>query len=384
MDDKRRSRRGEGAAADRPLRLAIIGTGEISPRFLKQGAVSTRAEFVAVSGRRMESAQARAAEFGIGASFDDYRQMFDVVRPDAVVIATPSLVHAEQAIEAMNRGIHVLCEKPMALSYADCLAMVETSERTGTVLLCLPFDDYPGTAAVRRYLATDILGTFTGAEAKIVFSGHAKADWFYDRDVAGGVMLDTMVYPVSRLVSLLGPARRVTGFANTLIPHRLVQGRAIDSTIDDNVSLILEWPGGQQAMLRAFWATSSWRSDYTLYGRKATIFAGLFNSDELVVSSPGRPLEGEGPLTHNGFADCYRIPISKPDVAQEGLLEHFIDCVLGLAQPSCGSRRQLHVHEILFKGYEAARSGMAQTLETSFEPRPAIDPALFDTRSKPI
>ena len=81
------------AAAKKPtglVRLAIVGTGQISHRYLKQAAEGKRARFVATCARTLESAKARAAEYGIEAWFDDYEKMYDEVKPDGVVIATPS------------------------------------------------------------------------------------------------------------------------------------------------------------------------------------------------------------------------------------------------------------------------------------------------------
>src|ERR1051325_10964976 len=72
------------------------------------------------------------------------------------------------------------------------------------------------------------------------------------------------------------------------------------------------------------------------------------------------------------------------EMVYEGLINHFVDCILGLAKPTCGGRQQLHVHEILFKGYEAAGTGRAQDLETTFTPWHQISPAFLDTRSRPI
>jgi predicted dehydrogenase len=90
-------------------------------------------------------------------------------------------------------------------------------------------------------------------------------------------------------------------------------------------------------------------------------------------------------VTWRNYKDCYQIADKDVKLPQnEGLIEHFVDCIEGRTQPTCGGEQQLHVHEILFKGYEAARTGQVQNLETTFKPWHKIDPAFHDTRSRPV
>jgi hypothetical protein len=66
------------------------------------------------------------------------------------------------------------------------------------------------------------------------------------------------------------------------------------------------------------------------------------------------------------------------------LVDHFIDCILGVATPTCGPEQALHIHEVLYKGDESSRSGQTQELKTMFTPWHKIDPAFLDTRSRPV
>jgi predicted dehydrogenase len=377
------------------LRLAMVGTGQISHRYLKQAALSTRARFVATCARTIDSAKASAVEYGVDSWFDNYEAMLEKARPDAVVIATPTALHAPQAITAFERGIHVLCEKPMATTFEECRAMVAAAQKSGKIFLNMPFDATPQINAALLHLNEATLGAFTGAEAQLLLPGISRDNWYFDRKIAGGgAGLDTLVYPASRLVTLLGPARRVSGFVNTLIPHRLLgDGKTIDvippprnstksveSTVDDNATLLIEWPTGQQAIVRALWGTSIVRNDSTIYGRHGTLW--LSDSD-VIIHSPEKKISGATPITWGNYKNCYSVPY-KRDQPSEGLIEHFVDCIRGLAQPTCGSHQQLHLHEILFKGHEAARSGRTQDLETTFTPWHRIDPVFHDTRSRPV
>lgn len=387
----------KGKSNHRILRLGIVGVGDISPRYLDQAPLGKRAQFVATCAHHLESAKARAQEYGIGAWFDDWNKMYDKVRPDGVVIATPNSLHAAPALAAFQRGIHVLCEKPMATTWEDCQAMVAAAQKSQVVFLALPFNGTPeSNAPLLAQVNVATLGAFTGAEARSLFPGPPRDNWYYDRKTAGGAMLDTTVYPVSSLINVLGPVKRVTGFVNNLIPHRLLPGSPVDiappgpagrtklveSNVDDNISLVLEWSTGQQAVVRTLWGSSFDLTDLAIYGRQGSVF---LPDEEMIVHSPEKPIAGAAPLTWMGNKHCYRVPVYQPkDPKNEGLIDHFVDCIQGLAQPTCGGPQQLHVHEILFKGYEAARTGQAQELVTTFTPWHQIDTAFSDTRSHPI
>ena len=373
------------------LRLAIVGTGELSERYLTQGTVSQRARFVAACSQPQESTKKLAIQNGIDAWFDDYHKMYDTVKPDAIIVATP--IDVEPMLAAFERGIHVLCDKPMARTWEECRTVVETAERNRVTYLCQPFTADPTLRAALDYLNEDMLGTFVGAEAQSFIPGVARGGWYYDRKLGGGATFNSLVYSVSRLIDMLGPARRVAGFVNTLIPHRILgdgyivheappprdahNHRTVESAADDNVSLVLEWPSGQQAVVRSMWATSLiLGGDTVIYGRHGTLW---LSGENLVLHSPERAIADAEPVTWNGHKDCYRVPVkvSETDVR----IEHFVDCILGLSQPVCGGRQRLHAHEILFKGFETQRTGRTQTLETTFVLQHRLDPAFLDTRS---
>jgi predicted dehydrogenase len=380
------------------LRFSIVGTGQVSLRYLQQTIGNERARFVSTCARTIESAKSRAVEFGIDAWFNDYEEMYDTVKPDAVVVATPPVMHAEVSIAALKRGIHVLCEKPMAMNYDECKAMIVAAQKNGAVFLGLPYEGgNPRILAAVEHLKEATLGVFTGADAQHLYPGLSRNNWVYDRTISGPAAGDTLIYPISRLVNLLGPARRVTGRINTLIPHRILgdgkthdvappprdptNGKTVESTVDDNATLVIEWANGQQAIARTLWATSIFSYSTTIYGRRGTLWLPALASaaNTVIVHSPDKPIVGATATTWYGYDDCYRIPVK--ELVNDTLVDHFIDCILGLARPLCGGEQALHVHEILFKGYEAAKSGRTQELETTFTPWHEIDPAFHDTRS---
>jgi predicted dehydrogenase len=373
----------------RPIRLGMIGCGMISDRFFKQAAELDDVRFVATCAAHLASAQAKAQAFGVERHFDSVQTMLAEVPLDGVVVTTPHSLHAACALPALARGIAVLVEKPMTTAWDDAVEMVQTARRSGAMLMSLPFDSYPSVLRATEFLTEEWLGKITGAEGHLSLPGPPRDNWYYRRQVAhGGAMLDCLVYPASRILSLLGPARRVTGMVGNLIPKRLVgdvtRGELarlprVDSDVDDNVTLVLELAGGQQVVLRSLWGTSFIDKAVWIHGRQgALLFPG--SHQELIIHSPRRPVEGAERITWGTTGDCYKLTFPAM-TGRELMLGHFVDCLRSGRPPHGSGEMQLHVHEVLFRGYEAARTGTTQELTTSFEPWHRPPASLFDTRS---
>ena len=161
---------------------------------------------------------------------------------------------------------------------------------------------------------------FTGAEAQLLF-GRPGPQLVLRRNVAGGVMLDTLGLSREPLDRACWDRRSASPDSSIRsFPIAARRGKVVESTIDDNVSLALEWPGGQQAMLRALWGTSFMSNDSAIYGRKGTLWFDLFGNERL-LRSPDAVIPEAEPVTWNGQADCYRVPI-KPIAGMTGRRAH--------------------------------------------------------------
>jgi predicted dehydrogenase len=106
------------------LKVAIAGAGMVTRHHLRAWRKLPQVEVAAICARHLENARLRAAEFNIPAAYDDLAVMLDREEPDALDIATPPEVHGAQAIMAADRGIHILCQKPMTPDLAESERLV--------------------------------------------------------------------------------------------------------------------------------------------------------------------------------------------------------------------------------------------------------------------
>ena len=106
------------------IRVAVAGAGMVTLHHLRAWGKLPQVEVVAICARHLENAKLRAAEFDIPAAYDCVAEMLDREKPDALDIATPPQVHRKQANMAADRGIHILCQKPMTPDLAESQQMV--------------------------------------------------------------------------------------------------------------------------------------------------------------------------------------------------------------------------------------------------------------------
>lgn len=148
-------------------------------------------------------------------------EMLDKELLDYVDIALPTYLHAEASIKALDRGINVLCEKPMALNSDQCAAMAEAAKRNGKKLMiaqCLRF--WPEYEILKDYVESGRLGKVTGA---YFYRGGGAPRWSYQnwllqKDKSGGCLLDQHVHDVDMINWLFGKPSAVSTVARNVIP----------------------------------------------------------------------------------------------------------------------------------------------------------------------
>src|SRR3712207_1350297 len=117
--------------AERKLRIGIVGIGwytatELIPKLLETG----RVEIIAISRRSADRLALAQQELNIGEAYTEWREMLEKSALDAVVVCTPPNAHAEPTLAALERGLHVFVEKPIAATSVDAQRMVEAAAKT--------------------------------------------------------------------------------------------------------------------------------------------------------------------------------------------------------------------------------------------------------------
>lgn len=202
-------------STQKTFRVAFIGAGTIVklghiPNFQRLPNV----EAVAVCDVNEARAKALASDTGVPQAFTDYKEMLTTMRPDITVIATPNVLHKPMTIDALNAGSHVLCEKPLALTYADAQEMFATAKAHGLTLTV--GTHYRFSDPVQMAKAHADAGFFGKIyAARTVWHRRSGipgyGSWFTNKDLAGGGgLLDIGVHALDRALYIMDYPQPVT------------------------------------------------------------------------------------------------------------------------------------------------------------------------------
>jgi predicted dehydrogenase len=196
------------------VRWGLVSTANINRWLIPAIRESARGSLVAVASRDAERAEAYAREWEIPQAFASYEAMLTSGAVDAVYIGLPNHLHAEWSIKALRAGIHVLCEKPFALSLDEVDAMIAAARETDCILAeAFMYRHHPQTKLVERWVREGLLGDVTLVHGTFNFAFGSRDNIRLNPQMGGGSLWDVGVYPVSFAQAVMGePPHSVSGF----------------------------------------------------------------------------------------------------------------------------------------------------------------------------
>jgi predicted dehydrogenase len=271
----------------------LIGCGDISRKRVAPALRdSPFCELVAVSRARAELAESFAHEFGARRWCAEWQELLTDYEVDAIYVATPVHLHAEQTIAAAERGKHVLCEKPMALSVADCDRMI-TACRANDVKLGVAYyrHFYPVVRRVKELLDSGDLGVPVVAQINAFEwfdpSASEPRAWLIKKRLSGGgPMFDFGCHRIEVLLDVFGEVRDVKAtLANTFF---------FDREVEDVATALFQFERGTCGTLTVTHAAREPQDTFDLYCTNGSIHIPVLNEGKMRVITP----DGERTETH--------------------------------------------------------------------------------------
>lgn len=265
------------------FRWGLIGCGDISRKTIAP-ALNTleQCELLAVARANYALAKSFAQEFGAKRWYEHWQDLLADGEIDAVYIATPVYLHAEQAIAAAKAGKHVLCEKPMALHAKDCERMIEAC-RTHDVSLGIAYyrHFYPVITRVKDIIMSGEIGEPVIAEIQAFEWFDRKPGepryWLLEKEMAGGgPMMDFGCHRIEVLQHLFGDVKEMQSQIFNVHFKREVEDTAY-------VSLFFE--DHTHGIIRVTHAAYEARDTLDIFGTKGTIHVPVLNSGILTVNN---------------------------------------------------------------------------------------------------
>lgn len=239
----------EETPTDGKLAWGIIGTGNIASAFARGLAGSHSGKLVGVGSRTMAGAETFGKKFDVPHRHGSYEALLADPQVTAVYISTPHPQHMEWAIKAAQAGKHILCEKPLAMNYAQAAQIVEAARQNNVFLMeAFMYRCHPQTARLVELIRQGTIGEVRLIQASFSFNGGFNLESrLLNKKLGGGGILDVGCYPVS-LARLVAGAATGQAFAEPLnwqgaghIGNR--------SGVDEYATALLTFPGDILAQL---------------------------------------------------------------------------------------------------------------------------------------
>ena len=254
------------------VKVALVGCGVIAETHTEFLCTMPNVRVVACCDVDIDRAKTLAARRGIPSAYNSFEVMLEKEQPHAVHILTPPQLNATLALKAIERGCHVLIEKPMAINLAEAKTMVEAAAARG-VKLCVDHNHLYDVVMVqaRRLIESSALGDIIWVDSYYGFDlGHNRSNrlmlpgggrnWTFE--LPGGLFQNLLPHPLSVALDVLGEPQRISAHARffRVLPHQPA----------DELRVLLETPRATGLVTVSLAASPTFHT-LTLYGTQGTL-----------------------------------------------------------------------------------------------------------------
>ena len=314
------------------------------------------AELVALCDLDMGRLEAVAAELGVAQTYTDLDEMLTKADLDAVSVALPNKLHAPFTIKALRRGLHVLCEKPMARTLREAERMLAAAAKAGKNLMInfsYRFSDM--SYALKEQVDLGVVGDiYFGRTVWHRRRGFPQfGSWFGDKEMAGGgPLLDLGVHRLDLALWLMGYPEPVAVSGSTYDPIARATARREHKkySVEDLACGLIKFANGATLLLESSWALNIGENEHMvteLYGTRG----GLVQRN----CDGGYGFEAE--LYTEEGESLFSKKLDRRIVGAPSSYHEFIDSILEDRQPMASAEQGLKVMKILEGIYKSAETG---------------------------
>lgn len=327
------------------MKIAFAGAGYIVNIHAKAAQAQKGVELAAVVEKFAEKSDSFAQKFKIKNQYETVEQLLKDGGVEALVIGTPNFLHMPQAIAALKAGVHVMVEKPMAMTAREAGKMMDASAKSGAKLMvahCWRFDE--DVLWLKRESMK--LGRIIRTKGYGVHSNWGPAGWFTKKQLAGGgALADMGIHALDTARFLLGDPQPVSVYARIGTHYK-------DFDVDDTGIILVEWDNGATSYVESGW----WQPHMDgpeaatqLYG--TTGFGQLFPSRLELPNAKTKMVD----VVKSGLKFPRRDHC--PQSMYNAQMAHFVECIRRNKTPVPGALEGLVNMKIVDAAYRSARTG---------------------------
>lgn len=320
------------------VRWAMVGTSGFALDWLARGIkLGSNAELVAIVSRDAERGKAAAQKVDAPHVFTSI-EAIDKNLVDGVFLCLPNPQHAPFAIAAAQRGLHVICEKPMAPSLEECRAMIDAAHANHVVLAvahCMEWGS-PLTKA-RELLEENAIGTVISASISASYpTGPTASGWRQtdSSDEGGGILYDMGSHAIDGITRLLGPIAQVAAWADK---------RTHNFNTEDTASILARFQSGAHGYIQSHF--NCLQNSLEIQGTEGRIWSNAWW---------GREFSGDLHMQRGKEVIDYDLPHVNVYVPQ---IEHVSNCVLSGTLPIISGERGMANIAVIRAAFESSRTG---------------------------
>lgn len=324
------------------IRWGILGAANIARTMVMPGMQEAQGAVIqAVASRDAARAQELAAAFAVPVVHSSYEALLKDPDIDAVYIPLPNHLHRPWTIKAAEAGKHVLCEKPLAITAAECDAMIEACQKHGVLLMeGYMYSLHPQITTVMELLEKHSIGQVTLVRGSFSFPMEPGENIRLEPEYGGGSLMDVGCYPI-HLANLIYRQAPET-----------VQAAAIwEGGVDITAAGVLRYAGHRLAVID---------SSFAMWDRQEVEIVGTAGRIRLTRPWRADDLETDVMVESPEGSETYKIAASNPYKLE---IEHFQDCMVHRRQPLPSPEKGRDVVRVIEALFEAARTGRELELE---------------------
>lgn len=343
------------------VKWGVIGAGGIADRrTIPEGIMpAPNSELVAVMDVDEARTKEVAAKYNAPKWYTSDAELLDDPAVEAVYIATPVNVHVQQAVAAAEKGKHVLCEKPLALTLDESQRIVDACKAAGVKLsVGLMMRYHACHQAIRRIIAEGEIGKPVMGRAQLTcWYPQIPGAWRQIPECGGGgALMDLGVHTADLLRYFLGECVAVTAFADTTVQ---------DYPVDDSALMLMKFKSGAQGVVESYFniPDAAAQNALEIYGTKGCILAkgtiGQGSEGSLTVYSSAEDKGYEAAQTRDASGMAVRVETPDPVNIYRAEIEAFADAILDDTEPIITAEDAIASFSAVLAAYKSSCEGKA-------------------------
>lgn len=269
------------------FRIGLIGAGQIGQVYLEVFRTVDELQLVAVADDRPQTLTSITEAYGVK-GYETVNRMLREAEMDAVVICTPPSIHAEVALQCVGYGLHVLCEKPLALSHQDAERMISAAAARGVLLMMASKFRYVAEVIkAKGVIASGALGEVISFENTFCSHVDMRHRWnAMPRISGGGVIMDNGPHSADIARYLFGPIEHVF----------VALGRTVQEIeVEDTAHILIKSQSGVLGTINLGWSYNRYLDSFiSIYGTSGTLHVGWKGLRYRLVDKPDWVEFGDG------------------------------------------------------------------------------------------